>query len=71
MLDRTRKRTANRWQRYRARRAAGRRMAFLPYDDETLAWLVDLQWLDPRDAGDPHKIGNAAFRMHKASARRR
>ena len=62
---------AARQRQWRARQRAGVAIAPAPYDDETVELLIALEWLDPADAGDPRKIGEAMFAMHKATARRR
>jgi hypothetical protein len=55
--------------RYRANVAAGRRIARAPYDDQTVAFMVAMKWLDPAHADDPAAIGLAFFRLIKDAAK--
>ena len=56
---RSREPRGDRFRRYRARVAAGRRVARVEFDGALLDFLIRCRWLNEADAGDSRKVGDA------------
>jgi hypothetical protein len=68
---RSRDHRGDRFRRYRARVAAGRRVARVEYDGATLDLLISMHWLSEADAADARKVGDAIAHMLEDAARAR
>jgi hypothetical protein len=61
MLDRRPPRAENRWRRYRARPRAGLAVVPVETDSAIVGLLVELCWLDERDAATAHSDRTKRF----------